>query len=186
MRLDGCSALIQRPLTGPWFRAVRLKYWGTRLSSDHSKSTRSRFSRANARELLYRIVYLGETHQVAIHEVRALVGDPTAPIANPKGSWAILSLNVVLHTIVDLSDVSKQRKIETNHSELTGNWANYPGVAPTQELGQALFDLPDLEGFIYASSLVNAKCLAVFPDKLGPRSSIIFDNEITGMSERLC
>ena len=70
--------------------------------------------------LLYRVLYLGETHQVAIHEVRALVGDPKAPIANPKGSWAILSLGVMLHQIIDLSDLSQQRIIETNHSELTG------------------------------------------------------------------
>ena len=49
----------------------------------------------------------------------------------------------------------------------------------------ALYSLPGLEGFLYKSSLLDALCLAVFPDKLGPRSSILFDNEITGKRERL-
>jgi hypothetical protein len=145
----------------------------------------SRFSAATVARPLYRIVYLGETHQVAIHEVRALLGDPQAPIANPKGSWAILSLQVVLDQIVDLSLPHQQRIIATNHAELTGNWSNDPGVAPTQALGQSLYNLPGLEGFIYPSSLVNGLCLGIFPDKLGPRSSITFLNEITNRQELL-
>lgn len=185
MRVSGCPRLTLRPLTGYWYRAVRLKYWTSRLSSDHFKTARSRFSAATLSTPLYRLIYLGQTHQVAIHEVRALLGDPTAPIANPKGSRAILSMNVVLDQIVDLSDSTEQRLLATNHSELTGDWTNHPGVAPTQELGHALYSLPGLEGFLYKSSLLDGLCLTVFPEKLGSRSSIIFDNEITGKRERL-
>jgi hypothetical protein len=185
MTVSGCAWLTLRPLTGYWYRAVSLKHWDSRLSSDQSRITRSRFSSGTASTPLYRIIYLGETHQVAIHEVRALLGDPSAPIANSRGSWAILSLNVVLDQIVDLSESSEQRLIATNQSELTGNWRNHPGVPPTHELGHALYSLPGLEGFLYKSSLLDALCLAVFPDKLGPRSSIIFENEITGKRERL-
>jgi len=123
MRARACERLARRPLTGYWFRALRLKHWAGRLSSDHSRTSRSRFSAASPSNPLFRILYLGETHQVAVHEVGALLGDPNAPVANPRGSWAILSLRVVLDQVVDLTDSSQQRIIRTNHSELTGNWS---------------------------------------------------------------
>ena len=185
MRVTACGRLTRRPLTGHWFRALRLKYWSSRLLSDHSKTSASRFSAATQTNPLFRIVYLGETHQVAIHEVGASLGDPNSPVSNPKGSWAILSLDVVLDNVVDLTDGSQQRIISTNESELTGNWINYPGVSPTQELGGALFNLPDVEALIFKSSKVNATCLAIFPDKLSSRSSIVFINEMTNRQERM-
>jgi hypothetical protein len=185
MKVGQSGGLARRPLTGTWFRIIRLKHLPTRLSSDHSRTARSRYSAASPANPRYRIVYLGGDHQVAIHEARALVGDPLAPVANPNGSWVILGLQVVLDHVVDLKDPSQQKILSTNHAELTGNWANDPGVAPTQALGQALYDLPDLEGFIYPSSLVNGRCLGLFSDKLGPRSSVTFFNEMTGRQERL-
>jgi hypothetical protein len=97
----------------------------------------------------------------------------------------ILSIDIVLDQVVDLTDRSQQRILRTNESELTGSWFNYADVSPTQELGEALQYLPDLESFIYLSSKVHAKCLAIFPDKLGPRSAIVFLNEMTGKKERL-
>jgi hypothetical protein len=172
-------------LTGHWFRAIRLENWTSRLSSEHSRVFASRFSAASPSRPLFRIVHLGETHQVALHEVGCLLGDPNAPISDPRSSWAILSIRIVLDQVVDLTDRSQQRTLSTNESELTGNWLNYPGISPTQELGQALYDLPELEGFIYRSSKVNAKCLAVFPGKLGPRSALTFDNAMDGRMERL-
>jgi hypothetical protein len=121
---------------------------------------------------------LAANHQVACHEARALVGNPGSPVATTQGSWAILKLQIVLDNVVDLRDLSEQHRIATNHAELTGNWLNFPGIAPTQTLGHALYTRPNVEGFIYPSSLVNESCLGVFPDKLGPRSSIVFQNEI--------
>ena len=104
MRASACERLARRPLTGHWFRALRLRHWSSRLSSDHSRTSRSRFSAASPSNPLFRILNLGETHQVAVHEVGALLGDPKAPVSNPKGSWAILSLSVVLDQVVDLTD----------------------------------------------------------------------------------
>jgi len=114
-----------------------------------------------------------------------LLGNPNSPVSNPKGSWTILSVHVVLDNVVDLTDGSQQRVISTTESELTGNWTNYPGVSPTQELGGALFNLPDVEGFIFKSSKVDATCLAIFPDKLTSRSSFVFINEMTNRKERM-
>jgi RES domain-containing protein len=185
MKAGRSGKLARMPLTGTWFRTIRLQHWKTRLSSDHSRVTVSRFNASTPSEPRYRILYLAETPQVALHEVRALVGDPNAPIADTRSSWVLLSLQVVLDHVVNLTDPGEQKIISTNHAELTGNWVNDPGLAPTQSLGQQLYDLADVEGFLYPSSLVNGSCLAVFPDKSGPRSSLVFRNEISGRVEAL-
>ncbi len=120
-----------------------------------------------------------------MYEVGALLGVPYAPVSNPRGSWAILSLSVVLDQVVDLTQSTQQRIIRTNQSELTGNWVNHAGVSPTQQLGEALYHLPGLVGFIFSSSKVRANCLAIFPDKLSARSTVTFHNEMTGRTERI-
>src|SRR5580700_4066300 len=109
MRLAGCSKLSLHPLTGHWFRALNLKHWKTRLLTDHTRSVRSRFSSATSASPLYRILDLGENHQVAIYEVGALLGDPNAPLSSRRGSWALMSLHVRLHNVADLSDPGQQK-----------------------------------------------------------------------------
>ena len=185
MKVAGCSKLSLHPLTGYWFRAVNLEHWKTRLLSDHSKTSRSRFSPATSGSPLYRILYLGENHQVAIYEVGALLGDPNAPISRPKGSWALMSLHVRLYNVADLSEPGEQKLIATNDQELTGTWANSSGTAPTQALGVALSAHPGLEGFVFPSSKSGSRNLAIFMDKLDKRSLITFENELDGKVERL-
>jgi hypothetical protein len=185
MRLSACNRLALRPLTGHWYRALNLKHWNNRLSASHTSNTRSRFSAATPAAPLYRILYLGENHQVAIYEVGALLGDPDAPISNPKGSWVLMSIQVSLDNTADLSDINQQRIISTTSQELTGVWANLSGAAPTQQLGAALENIPDLEGFIFPSSKAGSRNLAIFPDKLSSRSSLTFHNELDGIHEIL-
>jgi hypothetical protein len=114
MKTGGCAKLSLRPRTGTWFRALNLRHRKTRLSTDHSRTSRSRFSNASATGPLYRILYLGENHQVAIYEVGALLGDPNAPLSSPKGSWVLMSLQVTLYHVADLCDASQQKLISTN------------------------------------------------------------------------
>ena len=183
MDIGEAHRLDRRPETGTWFRALRLRHWETLLDTAHSSVRRSRFSAADAVNPGYRIAYFGQTHQLTLHEVRALLGDPSAPVPDPRGSWMILSLVLVLDNVVDLCNSESQRILKTNHQELTGNWDNPTQGIPTQSLGRALHDLPEVEGFLYPSSLVDGRCLAVFPDKLGARSSITFFNEMTNREE---
>jgi len=131
------------------------------------------------------MLYLGENHQVAIFEVGVLLGDPDDPISNPKGAWALMSIQVTLHHIADISDPAQQKIISTNHQELTGSWINSPRPVPTHRLGAALHAVPDLEGFLYPSAKSNNRNLAVFMDKLTKRSSISFLNELINKSELL-
>ena len=183
MNLAGCKKLTLSPLTGYWFRALRLRHWDTRLQTGHSKTRSSRLSDASSPS--YRMLYLGENHQVAIYEVGALLGDPNDPQSNPKGSWALMSIHVVLHRVVDLSDRAQQQLVATNSQELTGTWLNGPTPAPTQQLGAALYEIPRLEGFVYPSAKSKSRNLAVFMDKLGKRSKITFDNELADQQETL-
>lgn len=76
--------------------------------TDHSRTSRIRLSNASASSSLYRILYLGENHQVAIYEVGALLGNPNSPVSSPKGSWVLMSLQVTLHHVADLCDPSQQ------------------------------------------------------------------------------
>ncbi len=97
----------------------------------------------------------------------------------------LLSLQVTLHHVADLCDSSQQKLISTNDQEMTGVWANSSGAAPTQQLGAALYAVSLLEGFVFPSSRVRSRNLAIFPDKLDVRSSIIFLNELDMKTERL-
>ena len=142
MKVSACGKLSRHPLTGHWYRALNLKHWKSRLATRHTAAARSRFSAATPSSPLYRILYLGENHQVAIYEVGALLGDPNDPISSPKGSWLLMSVHVRLHHIVDLSEPAQQRLISTNDQELTGVWANTPGGAPTQILGPPSMHFP--------------------------------------------
>ena len=116
---------------------------------------------------------------------RSALGRSRAPISSPRGSWALMSLKVRFHHVADLTDPDEQRLIATNDKELTGDWVNDPGTAPTQQLGAALHAVPDLEGFVYPSSKAGSRCLAIFMDKLHGKSLIEFHNELTGKTERL-
>ena len=185
MNVKACGRLTLRPLNGHWYRALRLRFWRTRLSTDHARSSASRFTFANPHAPGPRILYLGEHAQVVLYEVGALLGDPGGPVSNPGSSWLILGLHVILDMVADLSDATQLRLLRTSHQELTGVWQAGSDPSPTQRLGAALFERPGLEAFLYPSARPPGKNLVVFPDKLGERSLIMFDNEMNGRYERL-
>lgn len=162
-----------------------MRHWNNRLLTEHTRSFRTRFNPAGPPSPLYRVLYLGGNHQVAIYEVGALLGDPMAPVSNPRGSWALMSLKVRLHRVVDLTDPDQQNLIATNEQELTGNWVNYSGGAPTQILGATLNAMSNIEGIIVPSAKAGSQCLVVFMDNIDPHSLIECHNEISGLKERL-
>jgi hypothetical protein len=111
---------------------------------------------------------------------------------NPQRAWTILNVQVTLQHVADLSDVAEQLKIGTSAQELTGDWRGYlersagtpvsgpTGPAPTQDLGQALYNMPGLEGFRTISSrMPTHRTLIVFPNKLRQGSRIVFTHPAT-------
>jgi RES domain-containing protein len=184
MRLDRCARLKLHPFSGTWYRALALRYWETRLSADHTRISASRFSAASPAEPGPAMLYLAENHQVAIYEVGAVLGDPGAPVSNPRGSWVLMSLEVRLEYVADLCEPAEQSLIETNDQELTGKWFQSPRIVPTQQLGAALHRVKRLQGVLFPSSKPSGgRNLLVFPEKLTARCRIAFPNELDGTVE---
>jgi hypothetical protein len=97
----------------------------------------------------------------------------------------------MLTNVMDLTDPHTQTLLGTNAQELTVDWDAYQinrrtsvshptGIAPTQELGRALFTT-GIEGFWSVSAKVPyAKTLTVFPDNLLQTSSLVFTDMSNG------
>jgi hypothetical protein len=189
MRLSACRRLRLGPLTGTWYRAIRQEHWETRLSARHTITFTGRFSAGSPDDPTYQILYLSQDHQLALFEVRALGGSPAAPIPDPQITWTVLPLKATLEAVADLTDPIEQRRIGTSAQELTGRWDEYQraGLAPTQQLGAALFEIPGLEGFLVPTAVpgISGRNLVVFPEKLKVRSRIEYHNPNSGRMERL-
>ena len=91
MRLGSVSRLNVTPHNGLWIRAIRLKYWKTRLASDQTRTNPSRFVPALPTMPGPRVLYLGENHQVVAFEVGAMFGSPTTPVMGHQASWVFMS-----------------------------------------------------------------------------------------------
>jgi hypothetical protein len=101
----------------------------------------------------------------------------------------MLSVQMVLHSVIDLSDVHNQGFVDTSAQELTGDWDGYVirnqitniclpnGLAPTQILGEALKNT-GVEGFKSISAKVPYhRTLMVFPQNLHFNSRLVFTDQ---------
>ncbi|HEY6331096.1 MAG TPA: RES family NAD+ phosphorylase [Blastocatellia bacterium] len=196
MNLGVCGSLLLSGENRTWYRAVRPQFFAFALRSSHTRSTPSRFNAGKLSNPQFDVLYLAENHQVALFEVQALLGSPPGPIVpNPhQGPWTIISVSVRLSGVADLTSRASQVLLDTNAQELTGDWMGYAsravpmssisypvGVAPTQELGTALYSTPHIEAFITISARIPDKmALVVFPQKLQPGNYMRFLDPGTG------
>ncbi len=124
------------------------------LDSGHTKLSTSRFNAGAANARKFEILYFAETPTVALFEVGVLLGssyDPIQQLANKSVQVSVVNIDVILQKVVHLTDEQIQQRIGTTAQELTGDWFGYQkrshatsvrgpvGIAPTQELGLALF-----------------------------------------------
>jgi RES domain-containing protein len=175
------AILPVKPLTGTWYRAIPPIFLQTALKTSHSRTVPGRFNDGSSTSPAFSVLYLAEDPMLALFEVEALYGSP-APgktIPNPRRSTTILNVNVTLNAVADLTRIREQFMFDTNVQELTGDWRGFKirspstsvkrptGIAPTQELGAALYGVPGLEGFLAVSAKLSYQMiLVVFPDKL--------------------
>jgi hypothetical protein len=190
VNLGACRKLDHGPETGVWYRAVWLTHLATPIKTAHTKATPSRFSPGPDANPPFEILYLSESLQVAQFEIGALSGDPlvVGGILNAPGSFAAVHVKVVLQRVADLTVVSQQDLLETTAQELTGDWRGYQhraaarssvqepiGTAPTQDLGEAVFGVPGLEGFrTLSAKLAYHRNLVVFLEKMFKGSRLEF------------
>lgn len=136
MKLDPLPLLPRVPERATWFRAVSLQYLDKALSSNHTRITSSRFSSGSLLGPAHELVYLAKTPELALYEVGAMLGSPLKPgfsIPHPHLSLAILSVQVQLQHVADLTDVThSHHPLETTAQELTGDWMGYTPEAGTQ------------------------------------------------------
>src|SRR5262245_19423664 len=197
MNLGACPLLNRSPLTGIWYRAIQGQHWNTLNRTAHTRTSHGRFNGNTLANPGFEVVYFAENSVVALLEAQAVFGAP-APggfLSQPRQNWIIINVSVVLQDAADLTDVAEHTKLQTSAQELTGDWKGYlqrvpthsvpqpQGLAPTHELGRALFNLPDLEGFQAVSARVPYhRTLAVIPQKLQAGSTITFVHPATGQT----
>lgn len=192
MILSNIAKIKTQPETGSWYRVTGPQYLATAIATNQTIVTPSRFYDPLTASPQFRSLYLADDVMVALFEAQALLGSPYTPgkmVSSPKGGWVTLTVKVHLANIVDFSKGSSQKTLETTAEELTGDWRGYrirspltqvsdpTGIAPTQELGAAVFkDRRSLEGFSYVSAKVPYhRNLVVFPDHLDAASFVEYE-----------
>src|SRR3989442_12733474 len=121
MKLDVCSKLPTRFLTGTWFRATTNQYLAKLLETFYTRFKASRFYHGQIKTTLpeYETLYLAQNQFVALKEVEALLGSQESGlIANPEQAWHLQPIEVQLQRVVDLTEPSVQEQLETSVQEL--------------------------------------------------------------------
>ena len=160
-----------------WYRAVSPVHARFPLAWRHTRTAKTRFKRAGAH---YPLLYLAPDRFTALLEVRGLLGHPrSGPIMPVSGDWHIVKVTVNLDRVADFRSSGERATVTTTVQELTGDWVDYdsrtvvsPEIAsgppaPTQQLGEALYQRTSCQGFLTPSArnpvLPN---LVVFPDRV--------------------
>ena len=188
MRLSVVSKLSLQPIRATWYRAIPTEHWSFALRTEHTRFAQTRFNPGGANKSPFEILYLASNQIVALYETGAVIGSADQPVPNPVGpKISIVDASVRLQSVVDLTEHSNLRLLQTSLQELTGSWSVYPpGLAPTQKLGAALFATEIVEGFLTISSkMPRCKTLIVFPQKLRAKSEMTFEDSILKKTHRV-
>lgn len=180
MKFSTIASLARVPVAGVWYRALATQHYVTALQTSHTTAVASRFNPGPFAAKPFETLYLAQTSLVAEFEIGAVFGELTSHISHPLISFTTVAAHVQLSRVVDISDVSQHSLLDTDAQALTGDWAAYQrrspkspvhapvGLAPTQVLGDRIFDDPDrVEGIIAISARIPThKTLAVFPQNM--------------------
>lgn len=184
--------IVLSPARGPWIRAVKEQYLRSGnpdpLWAGGPVKTGARFTPKGSFESLY----LASDPFTALYEVEA-VFDPLFPGVSPP--LTLLTIEGIVENVLDLTDASNLRQLDTTHEELTDSWreAQYEhsvGQGPlpsTQRLGRIAYEMGTIAGLLYRSAK-NPKMavnLVVFPDRLRlGRSTYLEVYDPTGILRR--
>lgn len=101
-------------------------------------------------------LYLATDPVTALAEVVAVFQPRGGPAVTLKSQpWVVVTVDGVLHDVVDLTSPDVQRELGTSIQELTGEWSyaqSTIGKAETQRLGDAAFASGDILGLKYPSA----------------------------------
>jgi len=189
------GSLTTTPESHAWFRAVHPRHYATALNASQTMWWPSRFNAGRRALSPFATLYLAENQQVALFEVQALFGTPARVVPNPVNPWVVFGVTVSLTRVADLTVAPSIRLLRTSAQELTGDWRGYRirrppgrprGRAPTQKLGQALYDSGQFEGFRTLSARVTgAMILVIFPSRLRSGSFVEFSDPAGARTYRI-
>lgn len=163
--------------TGVAYRLIPAQFAGTALSSIGSFRRGGRYNPKETFEALY----LADTPLTALQEIN-LVRVTDAAILSAKSSpRLLLSVEVALSAVLDMTTAQTQSKLSTNLQELTGSWLVISAsgqAAPTQTLGAAAYRQKNVEALRVPSAQdPSATNLVIFPDRLHQGSQVrVYDD----------
>jgi RES domain-containing protein len=186
------------PVHGPFNRCIALHYLLPKVSVKRggppqplwglgSKTSGARFTPPN----LFETVYLAEDMVTALTEVAAVVKTGAAGLTTlATNPWALISVNGVLLTVLDLTQPTIVAKLGSNDQELTGEWRYTQAggaEAPTQLLGRVCYQTKLFDGIRYPSSKnpPQGRCVAVFPDRLKDAAYLDVYDPYGNLAQRL-
>lgn len=163
------KALAKIPLAsahGPWTRSIGFQHlmganpqplWG-----GAAKVRGARFTPLGG----FDSIYMATDPITALTEVWALIMLPNAPLPVLSRPLVIVSLEGILHCLLDLTDGPTLTSLATTVQEVTGPWATSFNP-PTQVLGQYAYDSGRIAGIRYGSARnpqgIN---IVLFPDRI--------------------
>lgn len=166
---------------GPWigvaYRLIPAQFAGTALSSIGSSKRGGRY---NPRET-FEALYLADTPLTALQEINLIKVTDEAILSAKSSPRLLLSVEVTLFALLDITTSQMQTALSTNLQELTGSWlvTNASGqTAPTQVLGAAAYSLKTIEGLrVPSAQNPRATNLVIFPDRLCQGSRVrVYDD----------
>lgn len=174
---EALQNLTPNPWTGVAYRLIPAQYAGTALSSIGSFRRGGRYNPRGAFEALY----LADTPLTALQEINLVRVTDAAILSAKSAPRLLLSVEVALSGVLDITDAEVQDALGTNLQELTGSWLalNARGqLAPTQALGAAADEHGAVEALRVPSAQdPRAANLVVFPGRLRPSSRVrVYDD----------
>jgi RES domain-containing protein len=171
--LRGVLTKVQgRSSQGLYYRVIRPKYMNGPLSTKGSVVTGGRYNPKDD----FGVLYFAEDLVVGLAEVRMILQGMPEFTRQKPATRLILCVSVTISNVLDLRDEATMETLGTSLQELCGPWEQYDyagKLAPTQQLGSAVFLVQSFQGILYPSAKDSSKHnLAVFPDRLGEKDSV--------------
>lgn len=178
MNLSACPTLLRTIEGGTWHRAVQPQHLSDALDLGYTRDVPSRFN-AGGNDGQMQILISGRESVGHTVQGRGAVREPIDAYA--KSRAAVDNCSHHRPSPRGRGSLSRRdpRTPRYDSPGIDGDWKGYAirtpmhsvsepaGLAPTQELGAALYAVPGLEGFITVSAkLPDSRNLVIFPQKL--------------------
>ena len=171
------ATLALTPWTGVAYRLIPAQFAGTALSSIGSLRRGGRYNP----QAMFEALYLADTPFTALQEIKVVRVTDAAILSAKSAPRLLLSVEVVLSAVLDVTSAEIQGALSTNLQELTGSWLALNALgqtAPTQALGVAAHGQGTIEALRAPSAQdPRAANLIIFPDRLRQDSQVrVYDD----------